>query len=326
MHYKVSVIVPVHNVAPYIELCANSLFNQTLEELQFVFVNDHTEDNSMEILERLLDAYPNRRPHTVFLTLEEERGIPAARKAGQAQAQGEFFAHCDSDDYVDPDMYETLYNAAIAEQADIVECEFWEGFEGFSRHRHHKEFGSKNYVVEYLKGKIWAYVWPRIAHSSLCGKVDFSTCNYLEDWYMSVQLMHHARRVAVVRQPLYHYCLNWTSVTHMTSPDNFESQFNECKENYRLMHDYVVRNLGLGEEAFLLKKVKIKARSLPLLASTGNRLWRRVYLDTFPEVNWHLLFSLDVPKERKTEFLAVEMGVYPLMDRLRRVYRTLIKA
>ena len=74
MHYKVSVIVPVHNVAPYIELCANSLFNQTLEELQFVFVNDHTEDYSMEILERLLDAYPNRRPHTVFLTLEEERG------------------------------------------------------------------------------------------------------------------------------------------------------------------------------------------------------------------------------------------------------------
>ena len=62
------------------------------------------------------------------------------------------------------------------------------------------------------------------------------------------------------------------------------------------------------------------------MASTGNRLWRRVYLDTFPEVNWHLLFSLDVLKERKTEFLAVVMGVYPLMDRLRRVYRTLIKA
>ena len=324
MHYKVSVIVPVHNVAPYIERCAKSLFGQTLEELQLVFVNDHSEDDSMEILERLLDAYPKRRPHTVLVTLEENRGIPAARKAGQEQAQGEFFAHCDSDDYVDPGMYETLYNIAIAEQADIVECDYMEDLGGFSRRRYHQKVGD-NYVEEYLKGHIWAYVWPRIAHSSLCKEMDFATRSYLEDWYMSIQLMHHARRLAVVQQPFYHYCLNSSSITHTISTDNFEHQQEECWENYRLMHDYVVRHCGLGEESFLLKKIKLKTKCLPLWASSGDSHWRKVYLDTFPEVNWRLLFSPDVPRERKTEFLAVVTGTYPLMDRLRRVYRTLIK-
>lgn len=321
MPYKVSVVVPFHNVAPYLERCVTSLFSQTLEEIQFVFVDDHSTDESVEVLNGLLARFPSKKGQTLFLHLGEgEKGIPSARRVGQEHAEGEYIAQCDSDDYMESDMYETLYRAAVDQDADIVECDFWHDNGYFSRLRRHQEPG-ENLVRDFLDGSIWPFVWCRLVRADVCGKVQFSRRNYLEDWYMSVQQLHYSRKAVVVHRPLYHYCFNQQSISHDFTYTSLVEKLEDCKENYRLVHDFVAMHYSFDEEDFISKKVSVKEKCLPLLAQTGDARCRRLYLDTFPEVNGRLLFSPKVPIERKTEFLAVVLGLYPLMDKARRLYR-----
>ena len=323
MSYKVSVIVPVHNVAPYIERCSRSLFGQTLEEIQYIFVDDHSEDESVAVLERVLDDYPQRRQHTVILQLREDKGTPAARKAGQDHAEGEFFSHCDSDDYVEPGMYESLYNAACREGADSAMCDFWQDNGHFRRLRKHEDPVPDN-LDGFLSGKAWPYIWCRIVRADICRRMEFSTAIYLEDWYMSVQMSYYSRSAAVVHEPMYHYCFNPHSVTHTIEHADLQKKLDECLFNYQLVHDFIMRHHPVDEDAFLVKKISVKEKCLPFWVGTGDRRWRKAYLDTFPEVNHKLLFSSRVPRERKTEYLAVVMGCYPLMNRLRNAYRAIL--
>ena len=111
--YKVSIITPVYNAGPYIERCARSLFGQTLDSLEYIFVNDCTPDNSMEVLAAVMEEYPERKPHVKILNHTVNTGQSGARKDGMAIASGEFIIHCDADDWVDLDTYERLYNKAI---------------------------------------------------------------------------------------------------------------------------------------------------------------------------------------------------------------------
>lgn len=93
----VSVIVPVYNVAPYIERCAKSLFEQTLKDIEIIFVDDCSSDNSIELVKNLASNYPDRLAQIKYVRHERNRGLAQARKTGLDIATGEYVAHCDSD-------------------------------------------------------------------------------------------------------------------------------------------------------------------------------------------------------------------------------------
>ena len=120
--YKVSVVIPVYNVKDYIVRCAESLFNQTLDDMQFIFVDDASPDNSIALLEQTIERFPQRKPHTVILHRPKNLGVPAARATGLARVEAPFVAHCDSDDYVEPTMYAKLYESALRNDSDMVVC------------------------------------------------------------------------------------------------------------------------------------------------------------------------------------------------------------
>ena len=80
---KVSVIVPVYKVEPFIESCARSLFDQTLDDIEYIFVDDCTPDRSMEILREVLSAYPGRNDRVKWLRMPVNSGLPAVRKVGR---------------------------------------------------------------------------------------------------------------------------------------------------------------------------------------------------------------------------------------------------
>ena len=121
---KVSVIIPVYGVKKYIERCARSLFEQTLDDIEYIFVDDSTPDNSISILRKVLSEYPNREKQVKILHHEKNKGLAQARQTGLKIASGEYIAHCDSDDWVDVHMYEEMYNKAIEEDADVVVCDY----------------------------------------------------------------------------------------------------------------------------------------------------------------------------------------------------------
>lgn len=114
---KVSIIVPVYNVEKYIHKCLDSLVNQTLKELEFIFVNDGSPDSSSKIIKEYA-----KKDKRIKLLNKENGGQATARNLGLEHAKGEYIAFLDSDDYVKENMYETLYNRAKKDNLDIVIC------------------------------------------------------------------------------------------------------------------------------------------------------------------------------------------------------------
>lgn len=116
--FKVSIIVPVYQVEPYIAECVNSLIHQTIDSCQLIFINNGCKDNSVNILKSLIE----KRDDVVIIDLNENVGLAQARNIGMTYAEGEYIAFVDSDDVCDTTMYEKLYNTALREVADCVIC------------------------------------------------------------------------------------------------------------------------------------------------------------------------------------------------------------
>lgn len=113
---KISVVVPVYNVAPYLARCLDSLVAQTMSDIEIICIDDKSTDNSLEILQE----YKNKYPQIHVIALDKNSGVATARNAGIDAAQGEYLGFVDSDDYVDTDFYEKLYATAKKENADMV--------------------------------------------------------------------------------------------------------------------------------------------------------------------------------------------------------------
>lgn len=115
MEYKVSVIVPVFKVEQYIERTVNSLLNQTLKNIEIILVDDESPDNCPQICDSYANKYKN-----IKVIHKKNAGLGMACNSGIEVAKGEYIAFCDSDDYVDINMYESMYNAAVKYNADAV--------------------------------------------------------------------------------------------------------------------------------------------------------------------------------------------------------------
>ena len=114
---NVSVIVPVYNVAKFLPACIESLVAQTLDSIELIFVNDKSPDNSMDILREYQAKYPEK---IVVIDSPVNRYQGGARNAGLEVARGEYIGYVDSDDFAGPDLYRTLYENIVSENADIA--------------------------------------------------------------------------------------------------------------------------------------------------------------------------------------------------------------
>ena len=122
---KVSVIVLIYNTGKFLERCVRSLMEQTLTDIEYVFVDDASTDNSLTVLEKTLADYPDRKPFVKLIRNEHNLGQAASRIEAIKITTGEYVIHCDSDEYVDKRMYEVLYNKAVNEHLDMVCCDFF---------------------------------------------------------------------------------------------------------------------------------------------------------------------------------------------------------
>ncbi len=114
---KVSIIVPVYNVAAYLEQCLDSVVHQTLKDVEIILVNDGSTDQSETICQHYVDS-----DERVHLITQVNQGLAAARQTGLDAASGEYIGFVDSDDWLELDMYEKMYQAAEGYNADIVFC------------------------------------------------------------------------------------------------------------------------------------------------------------------------------------------------------------
>ncbi|MCH5240188.1 MAG: glycosyltransferase [Muribaculaceae bacterium] len=256
---KVSVIVAVYKVENYIERCLHTLFSQTLDDIEYIFVDDASPDNSMNILERVLEKYPHRKSQVKIIRHSENRGVALARTNGILAATGEYMIHCDPDDYVDIDMYELMYDEAIKENSDIIFCDYI---------KHKKEVNSlismnfKEVSIDYLRKPIYngyiSTLWNVLVKSEIIKKnnlLPFPKGDVGEDLALILRILYFSSTFKCLHKPFYHYCQREDSIANGSSEIeklrkfhiNIEGLINFYGNNkvYRKHCDYLKLNIKL---------------------------------------------------------------------------------
>lgn len=123
---RVSIIVPIYKAESYIERCVTSLMQQTMKDgIEFIFINDCSPDKSMDLLYGVISKYPQRKGQIVVENNEKNVGIANVRKKGIEIASGEYVGWCDSDDWVEPEMYQRMCEATHDASIDIVVANYY---------------------------------------------------------------------------------------------------------------------------------------------------------------------------------------------------------
>lgn len=194
----VSVLVPIYNVEKYIERCARSIFEQAYENLEIIFVNDCTPDNSVGVLRKVLAEYPNRIAQTQIINHEKNLGLAGARLTGLKTSTGKYIQNIDSDDYIDKNMISEMVALAKQEKADITICDFMYVYTNKKEHIY------VNPPLDPLS--CLECVLVGIVHSSVCNKLirrdlyvgnniyPIIGLNMLEDLSVMFRLLYFAKK------------------------------------------------------------------------------------------------------------------------------------
>jgi glycosyltransferase involved in cell wall biosynthesis len=218
---KVSVIVPVYNVSLYIERCARSLFEQTLDDVEYIFINDCTPDNSMKILEKVVEDYPGRKSQLLIFKMSSNSRQAAVRRQGIKLASGDFIIHCDSDDWVDTDLYEKMYEEAMRSGADVVICPIRDEYQDSGRTRPLGILPTNCHevLVNWYKNSLGMFSWNKLVKTSVYKKYDvlpFEGINMWEDNGLFLRIFYYAKGLSYIsNDAVYHY--NRDNVNAMTN-------------------------------------------------------------------------------------------------------------
>lgn len=293
---KVSVIVPIFKVEQFIERCVRSLMEQTLREVEYIFVDDASPDGSIEVLHKTLADYPERAKQVRILKHEQNKGLPAARNTGLAVAEGEYIFHCDSDDYVEHEMLEEMYAKAKEQDADYLWSDFWLSFEQNERYMQVRSYDTPRKALQgVLEGAMKYNVWNKLVRRSLYTEsdIEFPAGHSMGEDMTMIRLLACAKRVAYIPKAYYHYVrLNMSALTQTFS----ERHLIDIRHNVDQTVAFLRKVLGTGiEREVALFQLSVK---LPFIISdkrTDYQRWKAWY----PEANRYIWEAQSLPWRTK---------------------------
>lgn len=223
---KVSVLVPVYGVEKYIERCARSLFEQRLDDMEFIFVDDCTPDRSIEILRSIIEEYRLRFAEKKYavriVKMPTNSGLAAVRRQAIQLSTGEYVTFCDSDDIMPSDAVETLYHGAIESGADIVSGDMEMLYDDGSTKRTYISlpYGSDaESVYRALLSKEYSHtLCSKLFRNSLLQDHEYITLMHAtngEDGMLFYQVLQYASKIVHQPKVVYHYYQNSQSSTHV---------------------------------------------------------------------------------------------------------------
>lgn len=270
---KVSVVVPVYNVEKYIGRCARSLFEQTLDEMEFIFVDDGSTDNSIGVVEDVLKEFPKRK-HQVTILHQKNSGLLQARARGVLSSNGCYLGTVDSDDWVDKDTYATLFAQAEKEKTDCVVMNYQREFGDHSEKasRNISERNSSTLMRNLYQFPFELFAWGQLVRNDNRLKNLYRNFYDMDEWrgvtmWEDVLVMmpyyYHTSRIAYCNEYFYHY-----------NRENIDSALNSISENkarqavkvVEYLHHYFrddeqmtcsVGAMALGAKNMLLGKVSL---------------------------------------------------------------------
>lgn len=312
---KVSVIVPIYNVEKYLEKCINSLLSQTLEDIQIILVNDGSKDNSGNIAKE----YEKNNKDRVIYVEKENGGLSDARNYGLKYATGDFAAFLDSDDYIEKNAYEEMYNKAIEENADYVECDFiWE-FPNKIRVDKKYPYKNKKEMLSFVRVVAWNKLIKR--QLIIDNNLEFPKGLRYEDVEFTYKLIPFINKFAYVDKSFIHYVQREGSIANVqnertaeifTVLDNVIEFYkkNNIYEKYRDELEYNYARYLLCSSLKRMCKIKDKTIREKLLTES----WERLNLN-FP--NWKENVILKTVNIGKNKYMrTVNKSTYKIYSKI----------
>lgn len=291
---SVSVIVPVYNAEKYLKKCLESLENQNLQNLEIICVDDGSTDESLQILGEYA-----KRDSRFKVIHKENGGLVSARKAGVSLASGQYIGYVDSDDWVEPEMYETLYQTAERTQADLISSGYY--FEG-------------NYVTEHYDGipeglydgSGMAYVRENTIYNmdreevglrgSLCCKLFRADLvkrvqetvsdrlSFSEDKICVLSYVLECDKVYILKQAFYHYIAHPSSMVH-AADIRYLISVNEVYQSFIKMYEHPAFTASMRMQAEIyMTELLYKGINSRLGFENSNLFWLDpYYLDDIPQ-------------------------------------------
>lgn len=320
---KVSVIVPVYGVEKYIKRCATSLFEQTLDSIEYIFIDDCSKDNSIEVLTQLIEEYKLRllRENKVakIVRMSKNSGQAAVRKRGVLLSTGEYIIHCDSDDWVDCNLYERMYESAKRNGSDVVVCDYMES-DGYS-HKH-VDSGKSMPTLDYLsavmhKRYTWA-VWNKLIKRNLYNEnFEFPTGDMGEDMCITLQLIANCEKISFVKGAYYYYFLNQSSICNTISREKCITKYKQFSENFSIIDRQFNKNkhphnieLGLYFLSYF------KTDSLKYLLR--DNMYSKVWEDNVKHKSIKVFLNRNLSLKDRLIALATYLGLYGFINRIRK--------
>lgn len=322
MNPKVTIAVAVYNGAEHIERLARTLFEQTLEEMEFLFVDDKSTDGGMTIVQQVLEEYPSRKPQVRYVFHERNLGISATKRDCFLLSRGEYVIVVDDDDFLDRRMAELLYDKAVEEEADMVVSDFYyytpkPRYVSFVDQDTPKDTEGIRDAI--LNRYTWPVIWCRLFKRSLFEENDFvwPVKNLGEDVLISAVSAYYAQKIAYVQEPLYHYFFYGDSWSNRASREHCLAQFESYKANVEIMLDFLAEKhvLHQYDRGVFVSKMRTKNKLLPILT---DRETARLWIHTFPEAHREAFLGTSYLASTYRERLwvaAIVMGFFPFVRR-----------
>ena len=310
MQPKISIIVPVYKAEKYLHRCIDSILAQSFADFELLLIDDGSPDASGAIC----DEYA-KNDYRIRVIHKENGGVASARQCGIDNATGEYTIHADPDDWVEPDMFEQLYNKAVEKNADMVISDFI--IEGKGQRMYIKQ------EVPYSTFDTLQLLLSHKLHGSLCNKLIKLSCykkygisfskglNYSEDYLVCVKILMQKVIVAYIDKAFYHYdtVINTESITRKSSGNSIIAQ-------YTMFMHYLEETLSDMPDIILMNKIRLKA-----LLFKSNR--KSEFNAFYPEVN-RFIWKADMSLSERMILRIATLGWFRIAFNLNRVRNKII--
>lgn len=228
MEHKISVVVPVYNVEKYLDRCVESILVQTFQDFELILVDDGSPDNCPQMCDNWAE-----RDSRIRVIHKENGGLPDARNYGINAACGEYITFVDSDDWVEKEFLETLYQGMIQNNADVVQCNYQQVYgekkieRCFAPRELDEEAIQDHLIVGMANDKLEIMSntrWNKLYRAELVKKA-INLCDVAismgEDYLMNFAVFGYCKKIVILdTPPLYNYFFNEMSISSIYHPKN----------------------------------------------------------------------------------------------------------
>lgn len=306
---KVSILMPIYKVEMFLERTLDSIFTQSYSNIDYVFVNDCSPDNSLQVLKNTIAKYEVEESRYTIVNHQKNEGIAVSRADCLANAKGDYVYFVDSDDWIEKDAVEKMVSATKEGTIDIVGCDFMKDYMSGKTTYHHENYAEtcRENMLRCLNYDIATVLWKLLIRRSLFDEFIICPINIGEDYIISVKLYYYAKSFVSLNKAFYHYVQYNQNRLSFHSLQSIYDHIDCVKIIESFLGDKGICNNEL-KELLLLRKFNIKSN----FVLNKKLLSEKSYKDTFPEAKgvWK---KMNYSRIECVKFWIAEHGLFVLL-------------